>query len=109
MINEQSCAAPTISPHGIFVINADGTIRYCNDVLLRWIGTTPVQSRGQPITQFLADFPTDFDIALATTEVEPKILEMRLLNGGVEPVQITARPLLPEKKASLVVIIERVD
>lgn len=71
-------------------------------------------SCGHPITQFLTDFHINIDIAdlkvaSAAIAVETKKLQLRLLNGCVEPVQIKARPLSLGGNPALIVIIERVD
>ncbi len=99
------------SEQGIFFLCADGTIRHCNQILLRWIGATHAQCYAQPITNFLSDFLVDMDASgfgatLVATIPEPKLLQSQL--GGTLRVQVTTRAMLLDGMPFFVVLVERV-
>ena len=99
---------------GIFLLDENGIIRYCNERLLRRIEASFETVCGQSIKKFMPDFPVGvgadgFGIAVATTAEEPELIHLQLQKGGVAMVRFTASPILKNGRSALVVIIEEIN
>ena len=98
---------------GIFLLDENGIIRYCNERLLRRIEASFETVCGQSIKKFMPDFPVGVDAdgfgtAVATTAEEPELMRLQLQNGGVAMVRFTASPILQNGRSALVVFIEEI-
>lgn len=106
-MNRHNPFTPSASTYGFAVLNGDGTIRYCNEQLLRWIDATPTQCQGRSITTILPDFPSAIIEEPASAVGEPKHLHLQTFNGELESVQIKVRQLKLDDEGSLIVVVEQ--
>lgn len=99
---------------GIFLLDENCIVRFCNESLLRRIEISFEKICGQSINMFIPDFPTDvvsfdYETAVDATMDKPKMARLQLPKGGCDRVRLTVMPFFKNGKSSLVVIVEPID
>lgn len=113
-INSMGYSHRNILSPGIFLLDENDIVRFCNESLLRRIEISFETICGQSISRFIPDFPAyavAYDVGdnVGTPADKPRMAQLQSLKGNVAIVRLTIVPFFKNGKSSRVVVIEEID